>query len=535
MDPNHRTSSLSRATGPYLVLTAIYSLVHGLLLFNGNYFWDDWIWKLNPTEFNTALTELGFVFFKDTFKSFYQQSLFSAKLAIFISYLVAGLALYKALDLLQLVNRKSQFFIALFFSILPYNVVGRSTLSTFPYGITLACFLSGYLFYLQFRLKGSWAAGLLALALITLSFNTGSFLVFSIALLTLTEFTLPRARPTLPWAKLAVVVFATVTHAALFFIIKKIYFPTSGPYSAYNQVSLSFAILVKFLFSGAPTHFFEPMVFSFFGKDLQQELQSHLRPFLYFVFMIGPALAALIKKRKPLLILALAGIGLIYAADFPYMIVGKSPDSFSWNARHQLLLPLGAALWLASILSFWEGRKREVAAVICAIAFGVGTIRLYLGVQGLAYRDQIFQAKLPEMIDKDASHSYFVEYRSAAPALLQSDWNFYELTGMLYSLLGHQKNSIVMTHQASIFKRTDIDFFSPTLRKRYMLSEAHLVNPGTCLIVSEKTPMHEGKVLSLLMTDLTQGRERLMRHLDEMYTFTRSTVDSSDLTSIRCP
>ena len=132
----------------------------------------------------------------------------------------------------------------------------------------------------------------------------------------------------------------------IYVIIKKEYFIPSGSYSNYNSFSIS--RILKFPIKLIYTLYdFTIKLFSF---SIFNSLKSPLIVILFIgvYFFIKNINWKDIKFNIKYLYLSFF---LIFAALFPYLIVGKKPVLFGWANRHSILLGSGLAFLLYSLYS----------------------------------------------------------------------------------------------------------------------------------------------------------------------------------------
>lgn len=518
----------------YFYLLVCYVFVHSFLVLNQSFFWDDWIWVMNPNEFRIALDELGIVFFKPFFFELFKQPVYVVRIFIFMNYLIGSLFFYKSLSKVCNFDRFSVLMCSLFFIVMPYNIIGRSSLCTMPYSVSFCLFFASYYAYILFRQKQMKSMLVASIVLSTLSFNTTSFLVLYIALFTLTE--LIFFKDSKKFIKnISLVVILLLAHSVLFYWVKSEYFPTTGVYATYNKPNFTFTMLYKLIAVHGPYFSFEPLMFALFGKDL---VSSNVKTVMIVssTVMFTPFLWLGYKRDFKSLLWLLAAVGLIYSAVFPYLAVGKQPYTYNWDSRHQLLLPLGTALWFMTFFNCFKNTKvRNFLYIFSALVFSFGTIRMYLSVQGLRYQDLSLQRGLVLMVDPAESASFLVVNREQSPGMMNHDWNFYELTGMLYKQTGKQNNPIIMASHYSAFKtpETWISSFGD-YKPRYMLMGAEWKPPFYCIKLTEKLHMNEWQAFMYMFDEYFNNADVFDANIKNIYKFEKIKAETKDQKPVRC-
>jgi hypothetical protein len=518
----------------YIYLTVFYTLIHGFLILNQSFFWDDWIWVLNPNEFRTALGELGVVFFKPFFYEIFKQPIFVIRSFVFLNYFIAALFFYKSLLKIFSDNHFNILFCSLIFIAMPYNIIGRSSLCTMPYSLSFALFFMGYFSYLKFRMDHLRYMFFVSILFFTLSFNTTSILVLYAAVMFLTEFLFfEKSKRFIK--KLILLSVLIVLHTALFYVIKINFFPTSGVYATYNKLSFNLQIIYKLVILHGPFYFFEPLIFSALGKDL---VSSNVKTVMILgsVSLYSPLLWSIYKKDLKSFLWIMAAIILILSALFPYVIVGKQPYTYNWDSRHQLLIPMGAAVWFLIVFNFFKNIQfRTLLYSLLLICFSFGTVRMYLSVQGLRYQDLALQRGLLQLTDVSAPASYLLLNRESSPGMMNHEWNFYELTGMLYQKTGRQINPVILASHYGGFKDPELWVSSlGDYKARYMLKEAQWKPPFYCIKLSENHHMSEWQALKYLFEEYFGSDELFNVNIEKIYKFKKNEAETKDNKPTRC-
>lgn len=245
------------------------------------------------------------------------------------------------------------------FLLLPLNSA-RHSLTIFMYTFCNACFFAGWWLYSRSRGRLSTLA---ALALFLMSFDTASFIVFSIVPIALSASSSLKSRG-----------------ETLRFVLKNL----------------------PFLIAPVAYWFIEPL----FNPSLDPVRTEYYTPKISGILRslaIGLLVAAIatlgfVKRRWTYessrgQIQIVLGIGLLWLGLFPYMalghfanlrslLIGLVPGESDWDSRHQLLTPLGLSVLFVGVVNYFQIGRRvqimKVVLVICACLSWTFTHEYYL-------------------------------------------------------------------------------------------------------------------------------------------------------------
>lgn len=515
----------------YIGLIGIYTIVHFSLLMNRGIFWDDWIWVLNPDEFRIALSELGVVFLKSFFLETVTWPTWAAKLYVFLSFMVSGLFFFKSLKRLNFLDNRNLFLISLFFLVLPYNTVGRSAAySTIIYTTSYLLFFAAYDLYLKYRTSvvSGWPASisiLLSVLLFTLSFNMTSVLPFYVIIIFFTEIFLLKDRKDFKSYRPMFFKMAFIClHVLIFYLVKISLFPAHGTYAGYNSLSLSFSTFKEVLGEGTARAVFEPVVFSFFGKDISLFLKFNLK-FLYLLLMWAPVIYFKYKNKHFEMKLALVSIVILWFSTLPYSAVSKMPDTYDWDSRHSILYPLGVALWLGSIFTcFANARLYKKVAVFFVLVFSVATLRLYVSVHGFYYQDLYLQTELNRYVKPERAELYVLSGNFVS-GVLERRWRIYEPQGMLFIKHGIQ-NNLVFAHQDwESFSKSELLGNEKEYDKRLMVKRTERVEPFYCLKNTSDRKLSELDILKILYFEKLNEKDLFFIRIQQIANIEKSEIN----------
>ena len=339
-------------------LTLVYTLAHGLMLFNRGVYWDDWVlYNMDKVLIIDTFKQAGafWVGYLHVFVS--GGGVTAYRVVSFTSYLLAAWCLYAVLKGLN-VDRYSRLFVVIFFAIYPVNN-GRIAMINMPSAICYALFFGGFLMTALSVQRRSYWRRIAALALLFASFSLNSLLVFYLIVI---FYIMYRERPVpmsiLGWLRLLPRYADYVLLPILFWIVKVTYMVPYGLYAGYNQVKtdgLKHAITETFrIFDTSFLAVIDKSVGCVFFSPLFVKISSiwWFLPFacaalaVFVLFSCKKYLKKVDRKTYETLWLFLLGAFVLYLAAFPYVVVGIIPELGDWASRHQVLIPLGASVML---------------------------------------------------------------------------------------------------------------------------------------------------------------------------------------------
>lgn len=342
-----------------LLLTLIYTLAHGLMLFNQGIFWDDWaLYNKDREVVIDMFRQAGGVWVAYLHLLVRAAGPYAYRAVAFASYLLSAWCVYGVLVEMK-IARYSCFFVALIFALYPVNSA-RTAMIVMPYSVCYALFFCGFWLTATFlQTRNCWCRAA-ALALLFVSFATNSLLAFYLLIILYIVY---RERPN-PMNNLSGWLHLVLRYAdylllpILFWIVKSIFMKPYGAYAGYNQVtsegfSQAFSETLRVFDLSFTKIIDESVGVDFFSPIFAWLTSIHFLLPLVAVFLTIAALFLVRKNLKKVdrefyqtLWLFFFGALAYWLAAFPYVVVGKLPQSVDWDSRHQLLLPLGAALML---------------------------------------------------------------------------------------------------------------------------------------------------------------------------------------------
>jgi len=404
----------------YLFL--FYTLCHvGILFVSNAIFWDDWVlFEVDDYKVLNLFQQAGSMF---NIGGYLHVSLLSFgpwiyRYLTFILMFLAGVFLNLIIKNYKEISDEYRFFIVLLFLCLPFYWA-RVALIDFPYTL---CY---FLFFAAWALLDK--TKILSLLLFFVSFNTMSLLVFSI--IPFLEFYYRSNRSNInskTFLRYTIKNIAFVVLPFVFFAIKIIYFKPFGNYEGYNQnySVLNLAIVPVYMLLDLIK--FQP---------------------IFIVGIISISLLRLfgfesyfkIKFANIYKVTILIGFICILIGCFPYAILGHVPTFSSFNSRHQLLMPLGISLVVASIFLNVSHRFRY----LCLVLILSHSIYLNNSTYFDFYLDWQKQKQLISIFSENSEieKGSLIVFRDNTlnRNAIDREYSYYEWNGLLYQAFKNEK------------------------------------------------------------------------------------------------
>ena len=351
------------------------------------------------------------------------------------------LLVYRILGLQSWIRNEDRLLIVILFLVSPLYAA-RVALVDFPYTFCL------FLFFLGWYLIGK--NRLASLSCFFLSFNMESLLVFYLLPVLdyyFRENNSGRLRDLITWGfrKLDFIVAPFI-----WFAIKLLFYRPFGIFAGYNE--------------------------AFGGSNLLKSPLLQLKDLLSLslpvsLMLVAVIICAMAVKRFGIDLHALAAralrnryfsIGLLalVAGLFPYWILGHVPTFSEWTSRHQILMPLGAALLFLGILACCE---EGVKALFLAICLGAS-----LALNWSNYTGDILDWQKQKTIinflrnSKDVAAANLLVFEDDTPNALSRVYRFYEWGGLVrLAYSGSSDKFGINSDQLDQYLRGDLDrYFS---------------------------------------------------------------------------
>src|SRR5688572_69563 len=364
-----------------LAVLCIYAVAHGWMLLNRGVYWDDWLivgWT--SAEYTQVYREYGLPMFGPYHDALNALGISAYRILVFLSYLAAAMCLWAILRRITHIDRRTAFFLLLFFVLFPSNSARISIMASRT-SVCNALFFVGLWALVVYLESGKLHWRVASLACLFASFLTHSVLAFHVVVLALIGYHVRRAtgsfRPLVPW-------FARhpdfLLLPVVFWVVKVAWWTPYASYRGYNQVTPEgFLQAFSFIDSAVRESFVAPIVNAFMLP--LPLIGAAVAGAVYVAYRLGAEHSAPAGKREDAGFL-LFGFVVFVAGVFPYLAVGKIPAAEEWDSRHQLLTPLGASFLLVYLarLGFRYPRQNAVLALL-AILFAADNARVWVAFQ----------------------------------------------------------------------------------------------------------------------------------------------------------
>ena len=428
------TSFLKSKNYQGIVIAIVIILSQGLLLLNEGVFWDDWCYFKEPELVLNHCKDLGIPLlgYFHYFIQYTDNPAFFYRLLLFLSLLISSLILYKTLHKLNFIERNYILFIVLYFALFPVNTSRISGACT-QYSVCLAIFFLGVNFLINYQDKKIWPLRILSLVLFFISFATNSLLFFYIlVMLFLTYKNWNAAISKTNNIKNVFLKYPDfILLPFLFWVIKCIYMVPISEFRDYNSISIRNVLYSVYIF---PKSFFITVI-----QTIYITIATGINHLVFLLASSAFFWMVLTKNNKKEsmrfnIIAIIAGGALIYIGLFPYAAVGKYSANIDWDDRHQLLVPLGGAIWLFYFIEFLfiklKDSRRVCIHYLLLSFFFVYNVAVCLDAQ----RDWFKQLSIIENIKINETirnnTSFLVNDLSENIHLNNRTYRFYEYAGL---------------------------------------------------------------------------------------------------------
>jgi len=428
----------------FTIISLVYTAAWGLLLINGGRYWDDWC----MVEMSFPTARLMGSMIGQVWQPLYWMMLswvpganYIAHWLIFACYLASALLLNRILRATPGIDRSARVLIPCLFAVFPVNGA-RFALVNFQYAISVAAFyFATYLIVRDFdepRLRNLIASGLLYFgALIT----TNSLMAY-LALVPLYICTV-RWRDLRSWKTVEPLLsrygFVLAMPFAAY-IVRSTLLQPWGLYANYNEVGQGgFSAAWQMVGDTAATSFTEPLL-SAGAIGLAVAIPVFALLYLTRFRFVAPVHVSLFTLGF--------GLTAFVLGVYPYLAVGKIPQAVGiegWDSRHQLLVPLGAALVLYSVIGL-IGRiphaGRIVALGLVSVVLGaciVTDVTMSLAYQADWYKQISLMKRISRTPVLRTENVFAFDDKTLVYNANARKYQFYEYTGMMYEVFGDAK------------------------------------------------------------------------------------------------
>ena len=444
-----------------LVFFSFYFLAHIWIVFiHDGVFWDDWyIYRANEEDLYERARQMGTIFSP----AWTALHIFLLKFDPWIyKALTFTLMFLSALLLNQIIKRHSnindsiRFSIVILFLVLPYNQV-RPLMAISQYTI---CY---FLFFLAWYLIDKQKT--ISVVLFSISFYTNSLLMFFLIPVVELYFLENRQTHLQSIVKFSIKYFYFLLLPFLYFTIKLVFFKPFGMYQNYNN---SFDIIrgIK-----APILQFA----NIFDVNLNLGLFA-------LIFIICCWLFRSIRLQKITLNISLlgmsAGVIIFILGAFPYWILGRVPTFNEFSSRHQLLMPLGTAIFWGYCLAAFNSNSRKVGlSVLVSLSITIGMVSyldLYIDWKK---QEQILSFLKNNSITKNSDLVLFDD-KTMYMNFNEREFKPYEWNGLLSSAYSDEKRFGLYENELHLF---DLGFYDSYMNSHF---KADQFSRGPCSLIS---------------------------------------------------
>ena len=421
---------------PSVFLTVLYTLAWGPMLFLRGAYWDGWVFFSEFTHKDFAFVYGDFHetsnyhhYYTFRFLELFSDPSFIGRSIVFLSWLVAGLLLYRILRRLFDWNIYAATLTVAYLLIYPVFFVRFEFIHMY-YSASVLFFSLGCYLYLTNTHRSraeTFVREMAALPLIILSFFTNSFVFFFFAFLA-THLYLFAGRTKLPVMS-AVQQWLTrfpylVALPFVFMYLKTTYLPPIDRYIHYNELIVlhpSLSVLSKLIeggWGGLWAGFLWPLVYA---------LQLMERKYFAMALLLATTIIVVLfrsshiaheaietpgatkdepwylrwyRKNPTRGIIALGAI-FLFLGLFPYVAVGKYPHiyGYGFGLRHSLLMPLGSAFLLFGTVAHLVRDRYQMLVHGVLISLSVAFLWFNFFLLDVDwYKQQAIMAKLPATI-----------------------------------------------------------------------------------------------------------------------------------------
>ncbi len=382
---------IKKISKEHLFIFIIYMISFSFMLLNKGINNDDpYLVHQSLEVFRNFVLEIGVlsVAWLYYFVSFFAE-FFIYRFISFLSYLIAVFLLYSILQRIKEIDKFSRFLLVLFFAIAPLNI-HRISICAMGYAVHYCLFFLAFWLFCVFLEKRYFYLRILSIVLFFVSFFVNSLLVFYLVpMLYLIYFYRDKIKNVFDLLKNLLRYWDFLILPLLFFALRHLFF---SPVINYNKMEIK--NILPALYNTLEIYY------ESFFVPLKIACTWQLAfPYILFGIIGGAVLFILLKKKgKEYLydkkyFFFLFGIFLFFIAAYPYVFIGKRPVYYSYQSRHQLLLPLGFSFMIVYgiriVCSFFKSNKGLMSTILCCffiMAFMTFNLVTYAKFQTMYYK-----------------------------------------------------------------------------------------------------------------------------------------------------
>ncbi len=429
---------------PYFLITAVYILAHFFMLILSGCWWDDWTFMTHNLNYiNEVASQSGRPEW-NLLVPLAWSSPNNGRILVFFLYLADAFFVYGFLRNCGLFDKEKSLLITWLFILIPVNDA-RILISNFAYSVGLFFFYLGmmlFVFWNKMENSGKkimCRIGLLIIFFVGFILNSVlAYYYILIGYLFVVEMIHSEEKNL--FRKIFLSVWNVLKKYPDFFVLpfvyyieNKIFFPTYGVFENYNPVS--FAGLIKCLI-------YVPVSMA---KALLHTVANWLTNINYY--SVGLIMFAFLYiwyrdqtsvkeyKLSENILTFVLGLAILFMGIFPYVMVrGKTIDMIGVDGRDAVLVPLGAAMVICSVVSLCKDRARKILVALILILGIFGFNSLYLEWQ----KDYYYQLCMERLLDNDIIRENDTFFLAEVNETQIDGQRYYSLNTNAYHVFGDQ-------------------------------------------------------------------------------------------------
>ena len=447
---------------PYFEIIAVYFLAHFFMLILSGCWWDDWTFMTHDLGYINAVASQSGRPEWNLLVPLCWSLPNNGRILIFFLYLFISLFVYVILKNSGFFDERKSLYIALIFSVFPVNDA-RILISNFAYTVGLFLFyLSFMLFVLWNRMENGKRKNICRVFLLIsffFSFILNSVLAYYYIIMAYLLVLMFIKNCKEGFIKRVIISIKDVLVSYpdffvlpfVYYICNKVFFPTYGDtFGNYNSVTLDG--FVKCLF-------YVPLSVLKVFSDVFLKGISCINLYTGLVLAVIAAVVWYFRnntKEKEYsltenILHLVCGVFVMMMAAFPYVMVrGRVIDTMGVKGRDAVLVSLGAAIILYSVICMFKGRLRKLLFSLVVGMFIISCNFLYLEWQ----KDYYYQLSMERL---------FVD-----PVIRDNDTFF--LVDLNESQIEGQRYYSLNTNAYRVFK-DETRFFVPKVSNLYILED----------------------------------------------------------------
>jgi hypothetical protein len=348
---------------PLLIILLLYSLANFLMSFNNGVFWDDWcIYKMSFNGISQISKGVGLI--QMLYINYFLQNLTNNPpliyhFLIFIFELVSIVLFYKICSN-YINNRTILFTLTLFFALIPYNEA-KILMCCFQYNLGFLLFLTGCFLFtkrsvLIYRIVSS------IFFFVSFSFLNSNLILILGFIFFISLYESDKSFSIICWLKKIPTYTDFIFLPFLFWLFRSYYMRPTGIYrqQGYNTASLD-------AFKHLPINLLYTIKASSFGllSELIHSINYSYILLLAFSAFILILVTLFSNIKYPLFIRNYSSkwffvsIFFFISGAFAYIAVDKVPSFSGYENRHQILLKIGAAIFLTWFVMIFKYQKLQ--------------------------------------------------------------------------------------------------------------------------------------------------------------------------------